>query len=144
MAEVELVTNPDLMKIVTKQEKRRPWEVNPENVELVRRLFPMWMDKRHGIVVYECPAMDSSAMGNKTFMPYMFEAEDDQFHPCPLVRSPTGNCSDQEWAQDWVCKGWIHEDFFGLPTDEILDACFYYEVAGGARLHLMSGEPWTD
>jgi hypothetical protein len=116
------------MEAMRRGPKKRPWEVNPENVAQVRELFPKWLETRHGIVVYECPNFDSSAMGNKTFLPRMYDTVEAGMQPAPLKRSPTGNCSDEEWAQDWISAGWIHEDWFGKPTNEILDACFYYEV----------------
>ena len=120
--------------------ERRPWEVNPENVEQVRRLFPKWLKERHGIVVYECPAMDSSAMGNKTYMPRMMDALGASGYPAPKIYSPTGNCSDQEWVQDWVCiprrrvrnlkrTPRVVRDRIKKAEDinHILDACFYFE-----------------
>jgi len=136
---VEVKYLPERLKQDTRG--RRPWEVNPENVEQVRRLFPKWLKERHGIVVYECVAMDSSALGNRSFMPRMFEAQDDKFHPAPNVRSPTGNASDQEWPVDWISMDQTFDGWTGLPPEDILDRCFFYEE-DGVRKHLMTASPW--
>jgi len=101
----------------------RPWEVNPENW---RRcifdpgLFPKWLRERGGIVVYENQLLDSSSMGNKTFMPAKFYAEGHvELQDAPEQFSPDGNCSTIQVKVDHITV-----DEYGGDLDLIIGNCF--------------------
>lgn len=70
----------------------RPWTVAPENWELcINKLFPMWLKERDGIVVYENHMLDSSHLGDKSFIPAHYIAEEDgQLHDAPEEWRPNG------------------------------------------------------
>jgi len=69
----------------------RPWSVNPENWDqCINYLFPKWLKERGGIVVYENHMFDSSSLGDKTFMPARYIAEDNQMHDAPEEHRPNG------------------------------------------------------
>jgi hypothetical protein len=70
----------------------RPWPVQKENcVRCFQVLFPLWLKERGGIVVYENHVMDSSHMGDRTFMPARYIAEEDnQLHDAPNEYRPNG------------------------------------------------------
>ena len=73
------------------KQERRPWVLCKEAYEQVVRLAPMWLKERGGIVVYENHVMDSSRLGETTFMPAKFIAqEDDQLHDAPMEHRPNG------------------------------------------------------
>lgn len=72
-------------------QERRPWVLHKEAYEQVMRLAPMWLKDRGGVVVYENHMMDSSHLGETTFMPARFIAqEDDQMHDAPMQHRPNG------------------------------------------------------
>ena len=69
----------------------RPWSVNPENWDQCMHLFPKWLEERNGIVVYENHVLDSSSLGDKSFMPARYVAEEDnQLHDAPEEHRPNG------------------------------------------------------
>lgn len=70
---------------------KRPWSLSPETYErCIKDLFPKWLKERGGIVVYENHVFDSSSLGDKTFMPARFLAEDNQMHDAPEEHRPNG------------------------------------------------------
>jgi hypothetical protein len=65
--------------------------VSTENWDrCINDLFPKWLKERGGIVVYQNRLLDSSCLGDKTFMPARFIAEDDQMHEAPDEYRPNG------------------------------------------------------
>lgn len=46
-------------------------------------LFPTWLKERGGVVVYQNHNFDSSRMGDQTFLPARYVAEDGQMHDAP-------------------------------------------------------------
>jgi len=71
-------------------EPKRPWSVNPENWDQCMSLFPKWLKERNGVVVYENHMLDSSHLGDKSFMPARFIAEDNEMHDAPDEHRPHG------------------------------------------------------
>lgn len=136
---IELV-EVDYLPETLKEDKhgRRPWEVNEANAHQCRCLFPLWMRERHGIVVYECGLMDSSAMGNKTFAPRMIDTVEAGMQPAPRIRN-ADLASTQEHPVDWIDASAIP----GASPEEIIERCFFFEDEEGVRRHLMSGLPIT-
>lgn len=71
--------------------KRRPWTVSEEAFHTLQGLAQKWLKERGGIVVYENHMMDSSRLGETSFMPARFIAEeDDAMHDAPKQRRPDG------------------------------------------------------
>jgi len=70
----------------------RPWKVSPEVYQrCMRQLFPVWLKERGGVVVYENHMMDSSHLGDRSFMPAKYIAEEDnQLHDAPQELRPNG------------------------------------------------------
>ena len=70
----------------------RPWLITSENWQMcICDLFPKWLRERGGVVVYENHMMDSSRLGDKTFMPAKYVAEEDnQLHNAPEEYRPSG------------------------------------------------------
>jgi len=70
----------------------RPWSVTSENWDrCINDLFPRWLKERGGIVVYENHMLDSSHLGDKSFMPARYLAEEDnQLHDAPDEHRPNG------------------------------------------------------
>ena len=101
----------------------RPWSVAPENYgRCITDLFPKWLKERGGVVVYENHVMDSSCLGDRTFMPARFIAEDDQMHDAPKEHRPNGGVpSMRQQKVDHIKL----EDFTGV--EEALK-CFVQEV----------------
>ena len=54
----------------------RPWEINTDVWEQCMVLFPLWLQERGGIVVYENHMLDSSRCGDRTYMPARYYATD--------------------------------------------------------------------
>ena len=138
---VELIEVDHLTESLKEDKKERPWELSPEIVDTVRPLFPMWLKERHGIVVYQAGLMDSTAglQGLLSFMPRMYEATNDEMHPAPRLSNPGGLASTTAVIVDWI---WVEPDAPDAEIESVLNACFFYEVAKGARLAVMSGQPW--
>lgn len=102
----------------------RPWSVAPENWDLcINDLFPMWLRERGGIVVYENHMLDSSSMGDKTFLPARYIAEEDnQLHDAPDEHRPHGGLpSLRQQKVDTVTL-----DEFDGDMDKAL-ACFVWK-----------------
>jgi len=71
--------------------ERRPWSVFGETFETLQGLAQKWLKERGGIIVYENHMMDSSRLGDTTFMPARLIAEeDDQLHDAPMEHRPNG------------------------------------------------------
>jgi len=70
----------------------RPWPVARDRYYgCTRSLFPLWLKERGGIVVYENHMLDSSHLGDRTFMPAKYVAEEDnQLHDAPEEYRPNG------------------------------------------------------
>ena len=103
---------------------KRPWTVAPHNWDVcMKDLFPRWLTSRGGIVVYENHVLDSSCLGDKTFMPARFLAqEDDQLHDAPDQYRPNGGLPSQRQQKvDTITL----EEFEG-STDKAL-SCFVKE-----------------
>ena len=92
--------------------KNRPWGIASENYDrCIQTLFPMWLRDRGGVVVYENHVMDSSRLGDKTFMPARFVAEDNQMHDAPEEHRPnSGVPSMRQQKVDHIKL----EDFAGV------------------------------
>lgn len=106
---------------------KRPWGVNPQNWDLcVKDLFPKWLKERGGIIVYENHVLDSSSLGDKTFMPAKYVAEEDnKMHDAPEEHRPNGGVpSMRQQKVDHIKL----EDFGGVK--EAL-ACFEKEALDG-------------
>jgi len=105
-------------------EPKRPWAVTPENWDLcIKELFPKWLKERGGIVVYENHMLDSSHLGDKTFMPARYIAEDDQMHDAPDEYRPHGGLpSLRQQKVDHIKL----EDF--PSVDVALTLCFIRDV----------------
>ena len=87
MTGIETEKRPEYRKALD----RRPWMVHFEVADQCRALFPKWLMERGGIIVYENHMMDSSHLGETTFMPSKFVAEeDDKLHWAPLENRPDG------------------------------------------------------
>jgi len=62
----------------------RPWPINKEQYDTcLNRLFPTWLKDRGGIVVYQNHVLDSSHVGDITFLPARYLAEDNKLHDAP-------------------------------------------------------------
>ena len=81
----------------------------------------MWLKDRGGIIVYENHMLDSSSLGDKTFMPARYLAEDDKMHDAPEEHRP--NCGLPSLRQQKVDHIKL-EDFGSI--DEAL-SCFEKE-----------------
>jgi hypothetical protein len=53
-------------------------------------MFPKWLKERNGIVVYENHMLDSSSLGDKTFIPARYVAENNQRCDAPEQWRPNG------------------------------------------------------
>jgi len=86
------------------RQDRRPWIVGAEAYEQLERLAPKWLTERGGVVVYENQTLDSSRLGDTSFMPARFVAEeDDQEHDAPMERRPNGGLpSFRQQATDHI------------------------------------------
>jgi hypothetical protein len=138
MTDIVLVSAPHLMEAMRRGPERRPWRVGEENVEKLREVLPKWMDERHGIVVYENKDLSSSGQGDLSFAPRMFDSVEKGWAPAQLHPQMETIAGTTSYAVDWIGGGWIHEPWFGLPTNEIIDACFYYEVGRAYGPHQQS------
>jgi hypothetical protein len=86
-------------------------------------LFPKWLKERGGIVVYENHMMDSSRLGDRTYMPARYVAsEDNQLHDAPEEYRPNGGLPSLR--QQKVDKVTLGE--FGGDLEQAL-ACFRKE-----------------
>ena len=68
----------------------RPHKVLPEMVDVIREKFPMWLQERGGIVVYENHVLDSSRLGEQVFLPARYAAEDGSLQDAPDEYRPNG------------------------------------------------------
>lgn len=69
----------------------RPWSVDSDIWYGCKELFYLWLKERGGIIVYENHMMDSSHLGETTFMPARYLAEEDnQLHDAPEEYRPNG------------------------------------------------------
>jgi hypothetical protein len=70
---------------MTNQIQRRPWPIWLDVYDrCMKSLFPIWLERRGGIVVYENQTMDSSHLGDRTYMPAKFYAQEDEvLHDAP-------------------------------------------------------------
>lgn len=69
----------------------RPWTIAPENWDkCIKSLFPKWLKERGGICVYQNQTLDSSRLGDKTFVPARYEGEDGRLHDAPDEYRPHG------------------------------------------------------
>ena len=106
----------------------RPWTVAPENWDACNsELFPRWLKERGGVVVYENHMMDSSYMGDKTFLPARYIATDGQSVEAPDEWRPEdGLPSLRQQKVDHIKL----EDFEGV--DDAL-RCFVKDTPEGSR-----------
>lgn len=103
----------------------RPWKVAPENVIRCRELFPKWLRERGGIAVYENHVLDSSHLGDVTYLPLRYQAENDQWVDAPADEwRPHGGLPSLRQQRVDTIK--LEE--FGGDVERAL-ACFEFEVA---------------
>lgn len=63
---------------------QRPWIIDDEQWDqCINNLFPTWLKERNGVVVYENHMMDSSNLGDLSFMPFKYLAEDGSMREAP-------------------------------------------------------------
>lgn len=106
--------------------KRRPWAVHTEEAfSSLQNLAQKWLKERGGIIVYENHMMDSSHLGETSFMPARFIAEeDDAMHDAPMQRRPHGGLpSLRQEAVDHITA----EQYDGDPVNAFNEA-FVKEV----------------
>lgn len=105
--------------------KRRPWAVSTEAFSQIQSLAQKWLKERDGIIVYENHMMDSSHLGETSFMPARFIAEeDDAMHDAPMQRRPNGGLpSLRQEAVDHITA----EQYGGDPA-KALNAAFAEET----------------
>lgn len=123
MTDVATETRP----VYRKDPARRPWTVHHEAAETCQHRFPMWLVERGGIVVYENHMMDSSGLGDQTFMPVKYIAqEDDKMHWAPLEHRPDGGLPSRRQQQVDLIE---LADFPDTPPAAIIGKCFLFEEA---------------
>jgi len=101
---------------------QRPWTIAAGSWNLCMKVFPTWLIERQGIVVYQNQVMDSSHLGDKSFMPARFIAEeDDQMHDAPDEFFPDGGGlpSLRQQKVDHITI----EEFDG-DAEALIEACF--------------------
>lgn len=144
--QIELVEAPWLPKSLKDDKKDRPWVIHTDLIGKLRKLFPMWIEQRHGIVVYRCDLMDSSSFGSTTFMPRMYQATDDSWHPAPTSPSKDSVAAAATLPVDWIDRYTVIDGWNGLPTEDLIDRAFVYEAHDGEKgryRRLMTGNPVT-
>jgi hypothetical protein len=102
----------------------RPWPVKADIAYgCLKSLFPMWLRERGGIVVYENHMLDSSHLGERTYMPARYLAEEDnQLHDAPEEYRPNGGLPSLRQQK----VDHIKLEDFGGDIDKAL-ACFKEE-----------------
>ncbi len=98
----------------------RPWKIDGGVWNQCMELFPKWLRERSGIVVYENHVLDSFYLGQTTFMPAKFIAEEDnQLHDAPEEHRPHGGLPSMRQQKVDVVR---LEDFGGDVVQAL--ACF--------------------
>jgi hypothetical protein len=101
----------------------RPWGVSSQNWnQCIHDLFPKWLKERGGIVVYENHVLNSSHLGDRSFMPARYIAEDNQLHDAPEEHRPHGGLPSLRQQR----VDHIKLEDFGGNVDEAL-GCFVVE-----------------
>lgn len=103
---------------------RRPWKVGSEVAEKLRGLASKWLVERGGIVVYENHVFDSSAFGDRSFVPAQFVAqEDNQMHWAPLELRPYGGIPSRRQQQvDFIEMG----DYPDTAVEKVIANAFAF------------------
>jgi len=110
---------------------RRPWRVSAESAEQCKRLFPLWLKERGGIVVYQNCMFDSSHIGDQSFMPARFIAEEDnQMHDAPDELRPNGGLPSLRQQQ----QDHIEMSEYGNDIERALDEAFKFEMVAERRM----------
>jgi hypothetical protein len=102
----------------------RPWPVRGDIWFGTKETFHLWLKERGGIVVYENHMMDSSHLGETTYMPARYLAEEDnQLHDAPEEYRPNGGLPSLRQQR----VDHIRLEEFGGDEDRLLRECFKYK-----------------
>lgn len=107
--------------------KHRPYEVRTEVWDRCMEKFPKWLTERGGIVVFENHMLDSSKLGDRTYVPARYEDESGS-----MVDAP------KDFWNSWGLASTIQSridhitlEEFGGDVEKCIAACFKKEEDKG-------------